>query len=82
VIEIQNDYQQLGIELLEDFNGQKVAGIAAAQHGNPIDNIVVILQQWLWGRGRMPVTWQTLVKCFQDAYLNVATSYIEGALSQ
>ena len=82
VAEIQNDYKQLGMRLLEDSNGQRVKGIEKAKHGNPVDITDEILQQWLQGSGRLPVTWQTLIECLQDAKLTVAAGYIESALSQ
>jgi len=37
---------------------------------------------WLQGKGRLPVTWRTLVKCLQDTGLNVLADDIKGALSQ
>ena len=35
--EIQNDYKQLGMRLLEDSNGLRLKGIEKAKHGNPVD---------------------------------------------
>ena len=82
VAEIQNDYKSLGIQLLNDSNGQIVMGIETAERGHPLDITVVILRQWLQGKGRLPVTWQTLVECLRDAKLNVVADYIEDAFSQ
>ena len=35
--EIQNDYKQLGLRLLEDSNELRVKGIEKAKNGNPVD---------------------------------------------
>lgn len=79
--EIQDDYKQWGRPLLEDSNGLKIKGIETAKHGNPVDITDEILQQWLMGKG-LAVTWETLIKCLQDAKLKVAAGYIESGLSQ
>ena len=80
--EIQNAYEHFGTLLLEDENGSKIKGVTMAAHGTPVDITVEILHQWLQGRGRLPVTWRTLVECLEDAKLNVAAGHIENALSQ
>ena len=82
VADIQNDYKQLGMRLLEDSSGLRIKGIEKDKRGNPVDITDEILQQWLQGSGRLPVTWETLITCLQDAKLNVAAGYIEDALSQ
>ena len=82
VSEIQNDYQQLGVQLLKDNNGHRVAGIAAAKRDVPVQITIEILQQWLKGNGRLPVTWRTLVECLRDAKLNAVADDIESVLSQ
>ena len=83
VAEIQNNHEHFGTLLLEDTNGNVVKGIEKANNnGDPVDITVEILRQWLQGSGRLPVTWQTLIKCLRGAKLNVAADYIEGALFQ
>ena len=80
--EIQNNHELFGTLLLEDTNGNVVQGIVKASNGNPVDITVEILRWWLQGSGRLPVTWQTLIKCLRDTKLNVAADYIEGSLFQ
>ena len=80
--EIQNNHELFGTLLLEDTNGNIVKSIVKASNGNPVDITLEILRWWLQGSGRLPVTWQTLIKCLRDTKLNVAANYIEGALSQ
>ena len=81
VAEIQNDYIRLGGCLLEDEGGNKVHGIEIAKH-DPVAITEEILRQWRQGKGKEPVTWQTLVDCLREAQLNVAADDIESALSQ
>ena len=82
VAEIQNDYKRLGGCLLEDEGGNKVHGIEKAKRDDPVAITEEILRQWRLGKGKKPVTWQTLVDCLREAQLNVAADDIEGALSQ
>ena len=82
MVEIQNDYVKLGIQLLQDDNGNIIAGIERKKHGDPGDITVEILRQWLQGKGRKPVTWQTLVECLQSTGLHVAANYIQVAINR
>ena len=70
------------MQLLNDSNGNKVKGIAAAEHDVPVQITREILQRWLKGEGRLPVSWRTLVECLRDAKLNVVAEDIESVLSQ
>jgi len=67
---------------LDDKRASKVAAIAETKHGDSVAITVEILRQWLLGKGRMPVTWLTLVQCLRDTGLNVLADDIKGALSQ
>lgn len=80
--EIGSDYDHFGTLLLEDKYGSKLNNIEKMKHGDPVGITVEILRQWLQGKGRQPVTWQTLVKCLQDTKLNVLASKINSTLSQ
>ena len=82
VAEIKNDYQIFGTLLLKDDIGNIVAGIEKAKRGNPEDITVEFMHQWLQEKGRMPVTWETLARCLQEAKLNAVAGYIEDALSK
>ena len=79
--EIQNDYEHLGSLLLKDSNGLMVKGIASAKHNDPLEITIEILQQWLQGKGILPVRWWMLVKCLREAKLNTAADYIEAEFS-
>ena len=77
---IATDYKLFGTQLLKDSDGNEVR-IIEMKHGDPVDITVEILKQWLQGKGRKPVTWQTLVKCLQDTNLNVLADDMESSLS-
>ena len=68
-VEIGTKFVQFGIILLDDENGSK---IKVMQHklGNDAEQInIEILQEWLTGSSKQPVTWETLVKVFQEIEL-------------
>ena len=82
VDEIGNDYEKFGILLLNDDNGIRVKAIEKTKNGDPVGITVEILRQWLLGKGRKPVTWQTLVECLQYTNLHVPAGIIEAALNK
>lgn len=81
-MEIGPDYEKFGTLLLEDTNGNKVKIIRMSKRDDPVDIIDEILQQWLQGKGRRPVTWRTLMKCLRDIDLNVLADKIDYSLSK
>ena len=81
-IEIGPEYEKFGTLLLEDEMGNKVNSIVKSKHYIPVDITVEILKQWLQGKGRKPVTWQTLVKCLRDMKMHVLADNIENSLSE
>ena len=78
---IATEYKLFGTQLLKDSDGNEVC-IIEMKHGDPVDITVEILKQWLQGKGKMPITWQTLVKCLRDTGLNVLADIIESSLSE
>lgn len=80
VAEIQNHYEHFGIQLLEDSHGVRIKGTENSIRGDLVAITVEILRQWLQGKGRTPVTWQTFVECLLKSGLNVPADYIEAAL--
>ena len=81
-MEIGTDYEKFGTFLLEDKKGNTVDSIAKSKHYVTVDITVEILKHWLHGKGRKPVTWQTLVKCLRDMKMNVLADNIESSLSE
>ena len=80
--EIGTDYNKFGTLLLEDKIGNIVHIIAKSKHYITVDITVEILKQWLQGKGRRPVTWQTLVKCLRDTDLNTLAGNMKNSLSE
>ena len=80
--EIGTNYEKFGILLLEDKEGSIVDSIAKSKRGDPVDITVEILRQWLQGKGRRPVTWQTLVTCLNNTGLYVLAEKIDDLLSE
>ena len=80
--QIGTDYSMLGTLILEDNNGKKVDNIKKAKLGDPVDTAVAILKMWVEGKGKTPVTWQTLVTCLRKTGLNVLADDIETVLSE
>ena len=82
VAEIGTDYSKLGTLLLDDNNGKKVSNIEKSKLNDPVDIAVAILKAWIEGKGRTPVTWQTLVTCLRKTDLNVLADDIQTVLSE
>ena len=80
--DINGDYNKFGTLLLDDKNGKKIYNIEMSKRGDPVDITVAILQMWMDGKGRMPVTWQILVTCLQKTGLHVLADNIESVLSE
>ena len=80
--QIGTDYNKFGTLILEDNNGKKINNIKMAELGDPVDTAVAILKMWIEGKGKTPVTWQTLVTCLRKTGLNVLADDIETVLSE
>lgn len=80
--QIGTDYEKFGTFLLEDESGNKVKNIKVSERDDPLVITVEILRQWLQGKGKKPVTWQTLVTCLQDTGLHVLAGKIDDSLSE
>ena len=79
--EIGADYNMFGVLLLNDKCGATISALER-QHQNRATSInLEILQQWIRGSGRKPVTWETLVKVLRQIELNILADKIESSLS-
>ena len=77
-VEIATKYVRFGTFLLDDRTGSRVK-IMAHKHLNDAERInTEILQEWLTGRGKQPVTWTTLVKVLCDIELSTLAGKIEA----
>ena len=77
--EIGTDYKNFGTLLLEDKKGKKVDAIEKKQDRDSERINKDIVQQWLRGKGRQPVTWDTLVAVLEDIKLLALAKQIKGA---
>ena len=76
-VEVATKYVELGTFLLND-DGLRVR-IMAHKHLNDAEQInIEVLQKWMTGRGRQPVTWTTLVEVLRDIELSVLAGDIEA----
>ena len=77
-VEVATKYFQFGTLLLDDQNGSRVK-IMAHEHLNNAEVVnVAILQEWLMGRGKKPVTWAILVEVLRDIELSTLAGHIEA----
>ena len=74
--EIGSNYYQFGLLLLDDPNGTRVRNIE--RDYREIEQInTEILREWVTGRGKKPVTWETLTEVLRDIELGTLASEIE-----
>ena len=74
--EIGTNYYQFGLHLLNDPNGTRVRNIERDYRETERIN-TEILQEWATGRGKKPVTWETLTEVLHDIELRALASEIE-----
>ena len=74
--EIGMKYYQFGILLLEDATGARVDAIAHKCSNDAEQINLVILKEWIGGRGAKPVNWPTLVEVLKDIGLTVLAGEI------
>ena len=68
---IGKDYWKFGLFLLDDDDGHIVDAITYNYHHDGIEMMTLkIVQKWIEGAGRKPVTWSTLVQVLYDIQLN------------
>ena len=77
-VEISIKYVQFGTFLLNDRNGSRIKIMARIHHYDAEEINTEILQEWLTGKGKQPVTWATLVKLLRDIELTALAGEIEA----
>ena len=75
--EIGTKYSQFGIFLLNDHNGTSVHNLEHEYRANAEQINTEILREWATGRGRKPVSWETLTTVLRDIELGALASEIE-----
>ena len=76
--EIGVKYQDFGLFLLEDENRQRVKAIAQEYMNKAEEINKEILEQWITGRGKQPVTWKTPTEVLGDIELSTLAGEIEA----
>ena len=76
--EIGSNYSQFGILLLNDLNGTKVSNIEYKHRGDAMQINTEILREWATGRGKQPVSWETLTEVLRNIGLGALASEIEA----
>ena len=76
--EIGVKYNQFGLLLLEDDTGAKIQSMALKHNIDTEQINTEVLQQWITGRGKHPVTWKTLTKVLYDIGLTTLAGDIEA----
>jgi len=75
--DISTHYQEFGASLLSDHAGTRVRNIAHKCMNDPQNINLEILQEWLEGRGRRPVTKETLVDVLREIELYTVADRVE-----
>ena len=78
LVEVAIKYVQFGTFLLDDKSGSRVQIMARKHHYDAEQINMEIIQEWLTGRGKQPVTWPTLVEVLHDIELSTLASEIEA----
>ena len=64
--QIGANFMKFGIILLEDTNGARMQSTTHECRDSPEQINTKVLQEWITGRGRLPVSWNTLIEVLHD----------------
>ena len=76
--EIGIKYHDFGVFLLDDHNGARVTNMEHKHRGDAERINKEILREWAKGRGKTPVSWETLTEVLRDIELCTLASEIEA----
>ena len=80
ITEVGSSYEMLGTLLLNDHRGIILPAIKRENLLNAADITMEIMRRWVNGKGKLPVTWQTLTHCLNSVGLSDLASSIELSL--
>jgi len=80
--EIGTKYITFGTLLLEERTGERVCAIALKHMHHSEQISLEVLQEWIAGRGRHPITWNTLIEVLHDIELCTLAREIEAVKLQ
>ena len=75
--EIGVKYQDFGLFLLDDPNGVRTRALAHKHNNNANEINREIIEEWVAGKGKHPVTWKTLIQVLRDIELSTLAEEIE-----
>ena len=75
---ISTKYHDFGLLLLDDPNGTRVRNMELKYNQDAERINKEILQEWATGRGKKPVSWETLTEVLRDIGLCTLASEIEA----
>ena len=79
--EIGVKYRDFGLFMLDDPNGVRIRALAH-KHNNDANEInIEIIQEWVAGKGKNPVTWKTLTDVLHDIEMLTLAEEIEAVKS-
>ena len=75
------NYPELGMFLLQDHDLSKVSALELTWQRASLPICRDIMRDWLQGKGKLPVTYATLLHCLRDADLHSLAKDIEDVLT-
>ena len=76
--EIGVKYCDFGLFLLDDPNGVRTRALAHKHNNNANEINREIIEEWVAGKGKHPVTWKTLTQVLRDIELHTLAEEIEA----
>ena len=76
--EIGVKFREFGLLLLEDHNGARIRALALKHMNNANEINIEIIEEWVAGKGKHPVTWKTLTHVLHDIELSTLAREIEA----
>ena len=80
--EIGTNYYYFGLHLLNDPNGTRIRNLELEYRQNAERINTEILREWATGRGKKPVSWETLTTVLHDIEFGALASEIEEVKSK
>ena len=75
------NYPELGMFLLQDHDLSKVSALELTWQRASLPICRDIMKDWVQGKGKLPVTYATLLHCLRDADLHSLAKDIEDVLT-
>ena len=79
--EIGVKYREFGLLLLEDHNGARIRALALKHRDDASEINIEIIEEWVAGKGKHPVTWRTFTEVLHDIELSTLAEEIEAIKS-